>query len=109
MHTHTHTHMDRRIQRERVGPGSEKMVTSLLWGAAFRATDADMAALHASRDLTRTWIVVDMDAFYASVEERDSPFLVWAQALSCLSVKYLVTQLWGGLCSLTQLWGGFCL
>lgn len=35
-----------------------------------------MVALQAGRDLTRTWIVVDMDAFFASVEERDDPSLV---------------------------------
>eukprot|EP00884_Botryococcus_braunii_P018752 jgi/Botrbrau1/5560/Bobra.0023s0043.1 len=40
-----------------------------------RAMDTNMAALNASRDLTRTWIVVDMDAFFASVEERDDPTL----------------------------------
>jgi DNA polymerase kappa len=38
--------------------------------------DGNMAALNAGRDLTRTWIVVDMDAFFASVEERDNPILV---------------------------------
>lgn len=32
-------------------------------------------ALENTRDLSRTWIVVDMDAFYASVEMRDNPSL----------------------------------
>ena len=38
--------------------------------------DAKLAGMKASMDLTRTWIVVDMDAFFASVEELDDPSLV---------------------------------
>ena len=38
--------------------------------------DKKIAALKASIDLTRTWIVVDMDAFYAAVEELHDPSLV---------------------------------
>ena len=34
-----------------------------------------MAELEARRDLSRTHMVVDMDAFYASVEERANPSL----------------------------------
>ena len=41
-----------------------------------RAMDAKLAGMQASMDLTRTWIVVDMDAFFASVEELDDPSLV---------------------------------
>jgi len=38
--------------------------------------DIKMAALKASADLTRTWLHIDMDAFFASVEELDDPSLV---------------------------------
>jgi DNA polymerase kappa len=37
--------------------------------------DTKIAELEGSRDLTRTWIHVDMDAFFAAVEERDNPAL----------------------------------
>lgn len=35
-----------------------------------------MAALRAGEDLTRTWLCVDMDAFFAACEELDNPALV---------------------------------
>ncbi len=38
--------------------------------------DLKIAALKASADLTRTWLHIDMDAFFASVEELDDPSLV---------------------------------
>ena len=41
-----------------------------------RAMDAKLANLKAEMDLTRTWVHVDMDAFFASVEELDDPSLV---------------------------------
>jgi DNA polymerase kappa len=39
------------------------------------ALDKEIAKLEAHRDLTRTWLHVDMDSFFASVEERDNPAL----------------------------------
>ncbi len=38
--------------------------------------DAKVAALRASENLTRTWLCVDMDAFFAACEELDNPALV---------------------------------
>jgi len=43
--------------------------------AAQATTERRIAQLEAGRDLSRTWLVVDMDAFFASVEERDQPSL----------------------------------
>eukprot|EP00208_Stichococcus_sp_RCC1054_P006025 CAMPEP_0206147638 /NCGR_PEP_ID=MMETSP1473-20131121/34031_1 /ASSEMBLY_ACC=CAM_ASM_001109 /TAXON_ID=1461547 /ORGANISM="Stichococcus sp, Strain RCC1054" /LENGTH=946 /DNA_ID=CAMNT_0053544649 /DNA_START=259 /DNA_END=3099 /DNA_ORIENTATION=+ len=40
-----------------------------------RAADAAVAQAAATRDLTATWLVVDMDAFFASVEELHQPAL----------------------------------
>ena len=44
------------------------------WGD--RAADHAVEQLAATRDLTATWLVVDMDAFFASVEELHNPSLV---------------------------------
>ena len=44
--------------------------------ASCRTTDALVAQLAVGRDLTATWLVVDMDAFFASVEELHDPTLV---------------------------------
>ena len=41
-----------------------------------RKVDAKISQLLADRDLSRTWIHVDLDAFFASVEELDDPSLV---------------------------------
>ena len=53
--------------------------------APCRAMDIKLAALRASADLTRQWLVVDLDAFFASVEELDDPTLVSPVLLCCLS------------------------
>jgi hypothetical protein len=50
-------------------------LTPALVAAHERTAHACMASLEASRDLTRTYLCVDMDAFYAAVEERDNPSL----------------------------------
>ena len=41
-----------------------------------RAMDRKMLALEATRDLTKVWAHVDMDAFYAAAEELANPSLV---------------------------------
>ena len=41
-----------------------------------RSMDLRAAVLESSRDLSRTWIQVDMDAFFASCEELVNPALV---------------------------------
>jgi len=38
--------------------------------------DAKVSALRAGQDLTRLWLCVDMDAFFAACEELDNPALV---------------------------------
>jgi DNA polymerase kappa len=51
--------------------------------------DSRLSALEASRDLSRCWLVVDFDAFFASVEEQKDPSLknrpmaVGGQAMIC--------------------------
>ena len=57
------------------------------------ALDAELLKLESHRDLTRTWMHVDMDAFYAAVEERDNPALKAvpvAGAQRCKSMVELV-------------------
>ena len=41
-----------------------------------RAMDRKILALEATRDLTKVWAHVDMDAFYAAAEELANPSLV---------------------------------
>lgn len=47
-----------------------------------RALEQKMAVLEATRELKRTWVHVDMDAFFAAVEELANPALVCV-SLSC--------------------------
>lgn len=48
-----------------------------------RELDARLTELVATRDLTRTWLHVDMDAFFAAVAERDQPELVRGWGWGC--------------------------
>ena len=53
-----------------------------------RTMDRKILALEATRDLTKIWAHVDMDAFYAAAEELANPSLVchflWQNASSLL-------------------------
>ena len=50
-------------------------LTDAAKAAASKAIDYYVSGLEGARDLTRTHLVVDMDAFYAAVEERANPAL----------------------------------
>jgi hypothetical protein len=50
-------------------------LTAPQFAASARTVAAKTRALDAERDLSRTWLCVDMDAFFASVEIRDAPHL----------------------------------
>ncbi|KAG2435360.1 hypothetical protein HXX76_007433 [Chlamydomonas incerta] len=50
-------------------------ITPAELAAAGRLLDARIASCEARRDLTRTWLHVDMDCFYAAVHEREQPEL----------------------------------
>lgn len=52
-----------------------QQLTAAQLGAHTDACDTEITLLEASRDLTRLWLHMDMDAFFASVEERDAPHL----------------------------------
>jgi len=48
----------------------------MLWNKLQSNVNRKIKMIKRERDLTRTWIHVDMDAFYAAVEMRDDPSLV---------------------------------
>lgn len=52
-----------------------KKMTPLQRAAALKAADRELEALENTRDLNHIIVHIDMDAFYASVEERDNPQL----------------------------------
>lgn len=58
-----------------------------------RAMDAKLANLKAAMDLTRTWLHIDMDAFFASVEELDEPSLVMrSMRLPCACLYFSLLE-----------------
>lgn len=60
--------------------------------------DRKILALEATRDLTKTWAHVDMDAFYAAAEELANPSLVtlcrfmFHSGLGSLSLPVMLTS-----------------
>jgi DNA polymerase kappa len=67
--------------------------------ASARAVATRVRALDAQRDLSRTWLCVDMDAFFASVEIRDAPALAHVPmavgSLSMITTSNYVARKWG--------------
>lgn len=45
------------------------------YDAAFQVADKKILELEASRDLSKIWLHIDMDAFYAAVETLENPSL----------------------------------
>ena len=52
--------------------------------------DAKVAHLETTRDLSRTWLTVDMDAFFAACEELDNPALVRGPTRDMCSECYML-------------------
>ncbi|KAK3242023.1 hypothetical protein CYMTET_48263 [Cymbomonas tetramitiformis] len=59
---------------ERMKGQAAKLTPTQLQGSE-RAADGRIASLEATRDLSKTWLHIDMDAFYAAVETLDDPSL----------------------------------
>lgn len=51
-----------------------------------------MLALEATRDLTKVWAHVDMDAFYAAAEELANPSLVGHHHLNVIGIVKSMTD-----------------
>jgi len=74
---------------------SHTYVVSLVF--VFQA-DEIIALAEKDRDLSRTIVHIDMDAFYASVEERDKPELK-NKPMAVGGMDMLVNKILIGLCS----------
>jgi DNA polymerase kappa len=61
-------------QADRIRDAARKL-TPVQIAAATREADKCVGVLTSTRDLSRTVVHVDMDAFYAAVEMRDQPHL----------------------------------
>ena len=64
---------EQRIERMKAAAAA---LTPAQLAANARAIDARFAELEAQRDLTRAWLHVDLDAFFAAVAARDDPSLM---------------------------------
>lgn len=67
---------DERLQRSvKEMKAKQAKLTPQQVALATRTVRAQSVRLEAGRDLSRVWVVVDFDAFYAAVEELDDPTL----------------------------------